>query len=192
MRRVIHQMLISLDGFFEGPNGDISWHIIKEDVNTNSIGLLDSVDLLVFGRRTYDIMVAYWPTIAAKRVDPAVAQKMNSLKKVVFSRTLKKAEWENTALVGEATQDELSRLKRAPGGNIAVLGSSNLSLTLIRSGFIDEFRILVNPLVLGKGKTLFDGLGNKLNLDLLSAKTFPSGSVLLCYNRRQQQTGVRA
>lgn len=181
MRKVIFFMLISLDGYFEGPDHAIDWHNVDEEFNQFSNAQLDSTDLLLFGRVTYDLMAAYWPTAAAARDDPVTAAAMNRLPKIVFSRTLKVARWQNTRLVKENIVEEIQRLKAEPGRDIFIFGSSDLSLTLISHGLIDEFRILVNPIVLGKGTPLFKGLQERLHLLLLKTQTFQNGNVLLCY-----------
>jgi dihydrofolate reductase len=181
MRKLIFENLISLDGYFEGPNRDISWHNVDDEFNEFAIDFLNTVDLLLFGRVTYELMANYWPTPAANTDDPIVAEKMNSLAKIVFSKTLEKADWNNTRLVKENIVEEISRLKRHPGKDIAVFGSSDLSITLIGHGLIDEYRIMVSPIVLGNGKPLFSGIKKAFKLKLMKTKTFRSGNVLLYY-----------
>lgn len=173
--------MISLDGFFEGPNHEIDWHNVDEEFNGYAIGFLNTVDTLLFGRVTYELMASYWPTLPARADDPIVAEKMNTLKKIVFSRTLQKAEWENTKVVKENIAEEILKLKREQGKDIAMFGSSDLALTFIKLNLIDEYRIIVSPVVLGNGKSLFSGLQNKLNLRLMNTKRFDSGNVLLYY-----------
>jgi dihydrofolate reductase len=181
MRKIIFQTLISLDGFFEGPNQEIDWHNVDEEFNEFAIDFLDQVDTLLFGRVTYELMAGYWPTPAATTNDPIVAGKMNHLPKIVFSRTLKKVEWENSRLVKENVAEEITKLKQQPGKDMVIFGSSDLAVTLLPLGLIDECRILVNPVVLGSGKPLFKGIKEKLNLKLIKTKTFKSGNVLLFY-----------
>lgn len=181
-------MMISLDGFFEGPEREIDWHNVDDEFNAYAIDFLDSVDTLMFGRVTYELMAGYWPTEDAIKNDPkAVAERMNNLSKIVFSNTLEKAEWNNTRLIRKNIVEEVSRLKLEPGKNIAIFGSSDLALSLIPSGLIDEFHILVNPVVLGKGKSLFKGTKTRFKLKLLRTRTFKSGNVLLCYAPMQSQ-----
>ncbi|MDP4263698.1 MAG: dihydrofolate reductase family protein [Bacteroidota bacterium] len=186
MRKVIFQMMISLDGFFEGPNSDISWHKVDEEFNNYAIGFLNEVDTLLFGRLTYELMQGYWPTPGAIKNDPIVAEKMNSLSKIVFSKTLSNAVWNNTRLVRKNIANEVLALKQKPGKDMAIFGSSNLALTFIKHGLIDEYRVFVSPLVLGKGKTLFSGIKDRLNLKLLDVSVFNSGNVLLYYQPGQQ------
>lgn len=174
-------MMVSLDGFFEGRNRELDWHNVDEEFNEYAIGLLNSVDTLIFGRVTYQLMAGYWPTESAIADDPIIAGKMNSLSKIVFSKTLEKVEWNNTRLAKGNIQEEISGLKQKPGRDIVIFGSSDLALSLIQSRLIDEYRIIVNPVVLGNGKSLFKGINSRLKLKLLKTKTFRSGSVLLYY-----------
>jgi dihydrofolate reductase len=181
MRKVIVSNLVSIDGYFAGPNGELDWHNVDAEFNEYAVELLNSVDVLLFGRVTYLLMADYWPTSFAVENDPIVADKMNSLPKIVFSKTLDKVEWINTKLIKKNIVEEITKLKHQPGKDIALLGSSNLALTFIQHGLIDEYRVIVNPVVLGNGKPLFKGLKDKLNLKLLNIKTFKSGNVLLYY-----------
>jgi dihydrofolate reductase len=174
--------MVTLDGFFEGlAKWEIGWHNVDAEFNEFSIDQLNATDLLLFGRVTYEGMASYWPTPAALENDPEVAGKMNSIPKIVFSRTLEKADWNNTRLIHSNIVEEILKLKRQPGKDIALFGSAVLASTFIKHGLIDEYRIMVNPIVLGKGTPLFRGISDQLKLKLLSARTFKSGNVLLCY-----------
>jgi dihydrofolate reductase len=181
MRKVFLFNMVTLDGFFEGPNQDISWHSVDEEFNEFAIRQLNEVDTLLFGRVTYQMMASYWPTEVAISDDPVVAGLMNSLPKIVFSRTLDTAEWNNSKLVKENVAEEVSQLKQQPGKDIAIFGSSDLAVTLAEHGLIDEYRLIVNPVVLGEGKTLLKGIKDKLQLKLIRTRIFDSGNVLLCY-----------
>ena len=185
MRKVFLFMMVTLDGFFEGPNHEIDWHNVDEEFNEFAIQQLDEIDTLLFGRVTYEGMASYWPTQFAKENDPMVADKMNSVPKLVFSKTLDKAEWNNSRLVKEHIAEELSRLKQQQGGDLAIFGSSDLTVSLLEMGLVDELRIMVNPVVLGSGKRLFEGIHDRLKLRLLKTKTFGSGNVLLYYQPLQ-------
>jgi dihydrofolate reductase len=180
--------MITLDGFFEGPNREIDWHNVDEEFNEFAIEQLNSTDILLFGRVTYELMANYWPTVAAITNDPIIASKMNAIPKIVFSKTLKNADWNNTRLIKENITEEVSNLKHQPGKDIAIFGSSDLAATFMQSGLIDEYRIMINPIILGEGKLLFKGLNEKLNLKLLKTKMFSSGNVLLYYrlDRKEQ------
>lgn len=181
MRKVILFMMVTLDGFFEGANGDISWHNVDEEFNDFAINQLDTTDTLLFGRVTYEGMASYWPTPAATTDDPIVAAKMNSLSKVVVSTTLEKAEWQNTRLVKANLADEITKMKQQSGKDIFIFGSSGLTVSLAKLGLVDEYRIMVNPVVLGNGKPLLSGITDTLPLKLLKTKVFHSGNVLLSY-----------
>ncbi len=179
MRKVIMFNMVTLDGFFEGPTGEIDWHHVDEEFNQFAGDQLDSAGGLLFGRVTYQLMAGYWPTPAATTNDPVIAGKMNAIPKIVFSKTLQKAEWNNTQLVKDDVAGEVAKLKRQPGQDLFLFGSADLAVTLTQNGLIDEYRLMVNPVVLGSGKPLFKGV--KLNLKLLKTKTFGNGNVLLYY-----------
>jgi dihydrofolate reductase len=181
MRKIIFQITVSIDGLFEGPNKEIDWHNVDDEFNEFAIDLLNKVDVLLFGRKTYQLMESYWPTKEVIKNDPTIAERMNNLPKIVFSKTLDKVEWNNVTLIKENIAEEVTKLKQQPGEHIAVLGSSDLAVTLIERKLIDEFRIIISPVILGKGKQLFEGLKDKLSLRLLRAKTLHSGNVLFYY-----------
>lgn len=184
MRHVIVSEMVTLDGFFAGLHGDIDWHTVDDEFNAYSDELLSSVDTLLFGRVTYELMASYWPTPSAIADDPIIADKMNTLPKIVFSKTLDKVEWgqwDNARLVKGDIVEEISRLKQQLGKDMVILGSGSIVSTLAPLGVIDEYRLIVNPVVLGNGKPLFAGLKDALDLKLLKTKTFRSGNVLLYY-----------
>src|SRR5512135_3203334 len=181
MRRVLLFMMVTLDGYFEGGQREIDWHNVGDEFNDFAVGQLQEVDTLLFGRLTYDMMASYWPTPAARTDDPVVAAKMNNMPKVVFSRTLGEATWENTRLVKQSFAAEVSRMKQEPGKDMIIFGSSDLAVTFLEHGLLDECRIMMNPVVLGHGKSLFNGIHDRLSLKLLRTKTFYSGNVLLYY-----------
>ncbi len=181
MRKIIFQMLTTLDGYFEGPNREIDWHNVDSEFNEYAVDFLCKVDTLLFGRVTYQLMANYWPSPEAVKDDPIVAERMNNLDKIVFSRTLKSVEWKNTRLIKDNFQEEIKKLKQQLGKDMAIFGSSDLAVTLIQPGLIDEFRIMLNPVVLGEGKPLFKGLKGRLNLKLIKAKAMKSGNVFIYY-----------
>lgn len=194
MRKVILFNLTSLDGYFEGPDRDINWHNVDEEFNEFAIQQTGEFGALLFGRVTYELMASYWPTEAAKRDDPLIAELMNSLPKIVFSRTLQKVEWEHTRLVKRNFIEIVSELKNEDGKDVAIFGSSDLAVTLMEHGLIDEFRVMINPVVLGNGKPLFQGIKSKLDLRLIKTRTFKSGNILLYYEpkgNRIHETGNR-
>jgi dihydrofolate reductase len=181
MRKIILQMMVTLNGYYEGPNQEIDWHNVDEEFNEYALDLLNTVDTLLFGRVTYQLMADYWPSASAGRDDPIVAGKMNEAIKIVFSKTLPAVEWNNSRLVKDDIAQEISTLKQQPGKDMAVFGSSDLAVTLITLGLIDEYRIIVNPVILGDGKPLFKGLPGQVKLKFIKAQTFRSGNVALYY-----------
>ena len=181
MRKVILFNMMTLDGFFEGPGRSLDWHNVDAEFNTFAIDQLEAADMLMFGRVTYEMMAAYWPTPAAMGDDPVVAEKMNTIPKLVFSRTLAQAEWSHTRLVKTDAAAEVSKQKEQSGKDILIFGSARLAATLTAPGLIDEYRVIINPVILGGGTPLFQGIHQKLNLKLLQARTFGSGNVLLYY-----------
>jgi len=136
---------------------------------------------LLLGRITYELMAGYWPTPVAIKNDPIVAERMNSLPKVVFSRTLDKASWHNTTLAQGDLAAAVRAMKSEPGPDMAILGSGSIVSQLAQESLIDEYQIVVNPVVLGKGRTMFDGVQKMLPLKLTKTRTFGNGKVYLCY-----------
>jgi dihydrofolate reductase len=172
---------VTLNGFFEGPKGDISWHRHGAEENAYAVDGLKSGSTLLFGRVTYEMMAGYWPTPLAMKNDPVVAEGMNNAEKIVFSRTLKKVEWSNTRLVKDNIAEEVKKLKQEPGKNMTVLGSGSIVTQLAQLGLIDEYQIMVDPVLLGDGTPIFKGIKQTLNLKLTATKTFRSGVILLSY-----------
>ena len=183
--------MTTLDGYYEGLNQEFDFWVVDEEFNEFAVEQLDEVDTLVFGRVTYEGMAAYWPTPAAEQDDPRVAARMNSLKKIVVSRTLDTAEWANTRLIKNDVSEELATLKQQPGKDIAILGSSDLTVSLLPMGLVDELRIMVNPVVLGSGRSVFRTADERITLRLLKSRPFNSGNVLLYYEPAARQTAAR-
>jgi len=171
--------VLTLDGFFEGARSwALDWHqyVWGEELERFSVVQLRSADALVFGRVTYEGMAAYWQTAKGE-----VADFMNHLPKVVFSRTLERAEWANTTLVKDDTVAAIQKLKREGEGNIFVFGSAALSAHLMASGLFDEYRLALAPVVLGRGNPLFGRDLNELRMKLIEARPLSSGCVILRY-----------
>lgn len=139
------------------------------------------MDVLLFGRVTYELMAAYWPTPLAIKNDPIIAGKMNAKTKMVFSRTLEKVEWNNTRLVKKNMTEDITQLKGQPGRDLIIFGSANLAARLAKLDLIDEYQVMVNPVILGNGRRLFEGFQKEVGLELLRTRTFRNGNVLLCY-----------
>ncbi len=182
MRKLAVFSQLTLNGYFAGADGDISWaHRQDPEWRDFVAGNASAGGDLLFGRITYEMMASYWPTPLAKQNDPVVAEGMNRAPKVVFSRTLREASWGNTRLVKDGLESEVRRLKQQRGKDMAILGSGSLAAQLARAGLIDEYLVVVNPVLLGKGRTLFEGIPETLSLRLTKTRTFGNGNVLLCY-----------
>jgi dihydrofolate reductase len=188
MRKVYFHMMLSADGYFEGKDHDISWHNVDAELNKFEIEQLRETDLFLFGRRIYELMEDSWPAMSrdpkVSGDDAEIARLINNTHKIVFSRTLDKVEekenWRNVRLVHELDPEEIRRLKNQPGKSISV-GGSDLALSFIRSGLIDEFRFTITPAAIGQGTKIFEGLGSRLNLELKKTRRFESGNMLLYY-----------
>jgi len=172
----------TLNGYFKGPQDDISWSMHKQgEENDYASEGANSASTLIFGRVTYQMMAAYWPSADALKNNPEVAQGMNNSEKIVFSRTLKKADWNNTRIIKNNIVEEIKKLKEVPGKNLTILGSGSIISQLAEAGLIDEYQIMLYPLALGDGTPLFKGIQHPLNLALTGSRVFKSGSVLLSY-----------
>jgi dihydrofolate reductase len=170
-------IMVSLDGYFEGDKPwDLDWHRTDEEFNDFASEQLDDFDTLVFGRATYEGMAQYWPSEEAVRSDPQVAGRMNDAEKIVVSRTLDKPQpaWENTRLVKDARELPSDR-------KLLVLGSSMLTMSLLEEGLLDELRIIVNPVLIGSGRSLATSAKGPIPLKLISRREFRNGNVLLTY-----------
>jgi dihydrofolate reductase len=176
---------VSLDGYFVDANGDMSWaKADHQDPEWDAFvaGNASGDGVLIFGRITYEMMASFWPTPLAIEMMPAVAAGMNRMPKVVFSRTLDTASWNNTTLVNGDLAGTVRKRKLESGPDMVILGSGTIVSQLAREGLIDWYQIVVNPLVLGQGRTMFDGA--QLSLRLTSSRAFGNGNVLLCYEPR--------
>ena len=181
MRKVIVWNMVTLDGYFEGPKPwEIDWHeyVWGEELERFSLDQAQEVGALLFGRKTYEGMAGYWSTATGE-----IAEFMNSIAKVVFSNTLKTTGWSNTRLVKGSAEEEVARLKQEPGKDLFIFGSANLTGSLTKHGLIDEYRIGLNPLVLGGGTPMFKPSDERMRLKLLEARPMQSGVVLLRYAR---------
>ena len=181
MRKLIVFNLMTLDGYIAGADGDISWHNVDQEFQELANKAANSGNTLIFGRITYELMASFWPTEEALKTDPLVAQGMNNAEKIVFSRTLNTAGWNNTRLVKQDLTGEMRNLKQQEGKDLTILGSGTIVSQLAQEGLIDRYEILLNPVVLGKGKTMFEGLKRRLNLKLTGTRAFGNGNVLLTY-----------
>ncbi len=187
MRRLIVFNQVSLDGCFVDAHGDMSWaHNTAKDAEWQAFveGNAEAGGVLLFGRITYELMAGYWPTPAAMQNNPIVAEQMNDLPKIVFSRTLDHASWNNTRLVKADPAAEVRKMKKEPGMDMVILGSGTIVSQLTQARLIDEYQVVVIPIVLGQGRTMFEGVRDRLPLKLAKTRTFTNGNVLLCCEPR--------
>lgn len=184
MRKLILWNLITLDGRFEGvKNWDLDWHarVWGQELEQFSLEQLRAAGALVFGRVTYQGMAAYWQSAEREGAEGEIADFMNNLPKIVFSRTLEQADWNNTRIVRDHPVEEILRLKQEAPGDLFLFGSADLASTLIQLDLIDEYRLVIVPLLLGTGSPLFKSSPDPMALRLLEARALPSGGVLLRY-----------
>ena len=175
---------VSLDGYFTDANADMSFaHNTNPDAEWDSFVSSNARGggILLFGRITYELMASFWPTPSAAETMPVVTERMNNLSKVVFSRTLDKAFWNNTRLVKNDMIGKIQRMKKESGEGMAIMGSGSIVSQLSQHSLIDEYQIVIIPVALGKGRTLFEGMKGKLPLKLTKTRTFENGNVYLTY-----------
>jgi dihydrofolate reductase len=182
MPKLVVYNSMSLDGYFTDADGDMSWAHKRDPewqafVSENARG----GGQLLFGRVTYDLMASFWPTPLAAQSNPIVVERMNNLRKYVFSTTLDQASWNNTTLFKGDLATEVRKLKQAPGPDIVIMGSGSVVAQLAEAGLIDQYQIVLNPLVVGSGRTLFEGVKRKLPLKLAKSRAFGNGNVVLLY-----------
>jgi dihydrofolate reductase len=188
MRKIISMMSVSLDGFIEGPNGELDWHMISDELAAHFNDRLGPMGGFLDGRVTYELMAGYWPTADADPGAPAAvaefARIWRDMPKIVYSRTLERAGW-NTTVVREVVPEEVTRLKAQPGGDL-VLGGADLGAAFRQFDLIDEYWIYVHPILIGRGKPLFQSPGSMtsaISLRLAATRIFGNGVVLLDYQR---------
>jgi dihydrofolate reductase len=184
MRKLIVFNHVSLDGYFTDAKGDMSFAqnaVADTEWDAFVAGNASGGGMLVFGRVTYELMASFWPTPFAAESMPVVAEQMNNLPKVVFSRTLEETSWMNTRLVKSDLADEIRKMKQETGEDMVIFGSGSIISQLAQEGLIDEYQIVVDPAALGEGRTMFDGIKGKLPLKLKKTRSFGNGNVLLCY-----------
>jgi dihydrofolate reductase len=190
MRKLSLFNQVSLDGYFRTPDGDVSWaHQQGDDAEFRDFiaGNASGGGALLFGRKTYEMMASFWPTPAAAEQFPAVAKGMNRHLKIVFSKTLQNPTWQNSTVVKGDTAVEMRRLKAEPGEPMVILGSGSLVAPLARAGLIDELQLLVFPIVLGRGVTMFEGVDERIDLQLKSTRTFKNGIVFMVHEPKARQ-----
>jgi dihydrofolate reductase len=185
MRKIFWFEMATLDGYHETLESSLDWHTVDDEFQDFALRQLGEADTLLFGRRTYDLMAAFWPTAAGPGAHGQIAEAMNSLAKVVVSTTMTTASWAPTTIISADVEGELGRLKAKPGADIALIGSSALAASLLSLGLLDELRIMINPVVLGGGRPQLAG-ADRADLSLTGVREFRSGNVLLTYEPRAQ------
>jgi dihydrofolate reductase len=189
-------MMLSLDGYFEGPNHDLSWHHVDDEFNKFAIEQMRETGLILFGRRTYQLMEGYWPKAErdpkTSPDDLEIARLMNNTPKIVFSRKLDRVRptetWKSVKLAREVDPAVISDLKEKTDNDIWV-GGSDLAKSFLKSNLIDEFRFMINPIMIGKGTPIFEGMRDRLNLQLTKTRKFASGNLLLYYEPAKSKMG---
>jgi dihydrofolate reductase len=182
MSKLIVYNFVTLNGYFKGANEDISW--AKKGSSEESEFAADNLksgNILLFGRITYEMMEKYWPTPEAQKNDPIVAEGMNEAEKIVFSNTLEKANWKNTRIIKDNIVEEIKKMKKQNGKDMVLLGSGTIVNQFAEQGLIDEYQIMVHPVVIGEGTPLLKNIDHMMDLKLTVTKAFPSGVVLHCY-----------
>ncbi|MED4115204.1 dihydrofolate reductase family protein [Priestia megaterium] len=177
-RRVILDLAVTLDGFIEGPNGEIDWCIMDPDMEFTHF--LNQIDTILYGRKSYELWGEYTPKTGDSDTEKEMWGLVHSKEKYVFSRTQKRAD-HKAIYINDNILKEVNKLKKKPGKDIWLYGGASLITNFINLGLVDEFRLSVHPVVLGSGKPLFIDIKQRLNLKLVNTKTFSSGVIQLCY-----------
>jgi len=192
MRNIITTTWVTLDGYIAGPNGEMDWVAENYDdaMATYENEIVSQADTLLLGRVTYQSFAGSWPHVPdnpnASEGEKAYARALNAMRKIVFSRTLESVEWNNSTLRKEVVPEEIEQLKQEPGRDMLIYGSASIIQTLTNHRLIDEYQVLVHPLIVGGGKPLFQNIQHQLKLKLVNTKTHPSGVVVLSYQPRKQ------
>jgi dihydrofolate reductase len=188
---------VSSDGRFAAQDGSLDWVVPEPEIDRLGVAGMQSTDTVLFGRRTYEMFASFWPSVYANPdsarnphgpggASPelrAMATWLNDTKKLVFSRTLREASWHNTEILGEFSASAIETLEQRPGEGIIIFGSGSIVSLLSEHGLIDEYRLIVTPVVLGDGTPWLRGVSKRIRLALLEAKAYPSGNVMLRYAR---------
>lgn len=172
----------TLNGYTHGVDGDISWHVHGEEENEYASKSLSSGNTLIFGRKTYELMASYWPTSMAIEQDPELANQMNQATKIVCSNTLTTVDWQHTQILSGDIFEHIRTLKKTSATNLTVLGSNTLVTQLAERGLLDELQLMIDPVAIEKGVSLFTGLNHPLSLSLQHTRIMKSGVLLLSYS----------
>lgn len=182
MRKINVFNNVSLDGFFTDHQNDMSWaHKHDEEWKAFTSSNAGGESELLLGRVTYELMASFWPTPLAAQMLPEVAERMNAIKKIVVSRAIDKVTWENTTVIRGDLVSEVRKLKEQSGPDIVILGSGSIVSQLAAAGLIDSYQVALNPIVVGRGRTMFESVPDKLSLRLTGTRAFGNGNVVLWY-----------
>ena len=187
MRKVISFMHVSLDGFVSGPRNEMNWIIMDDEIFRDATDL-DETDTALYGRVTYQMMESYWPTVlvnpSSTKLELRHAEWVEKVNKIVFSNTLAGTEWNNATLIRENIVEQVKKLKQQPGKNMMIFGSPTLTHSFMHWDLIDEYKLNVNPVILGTGTPLFENIFHRVNLKLVSEKKYKSGVIGLRYETK--------
>jgi len=198
-RRIVMFNRVTADGYFAGPDGNLDWVVQDDEVDKAGAASIPDADTMLFGRKTYQMFESFWPKAledandAGARKPHSVGQRSESTKrmavwinestKIVFSKTLKKVSWNNSRLIRDVNPGEIEAMKRQPGKDMIVFGSGSLVSELTKHGLIDEYRFVISPTLLGDGQTLLHDVSKLSKLQLVEAREYHSGNVMLTYAR---------
>jgi dihydrofolate reductase len=194
MRKLILKVEMSLDGFIEGQKGEMDWFDTDDDESWKELfRLLSSVDTVLLGRVMYPGYSEYWRTVLSEpkkypKNHLRYARWAEKTRHIIFSHTMKKADWENTEVNGGDLEKEVGKLKRGRGGALITFGGATFASALVDRGLVDEYQLIVSPVILGGGKALFKDVNQRLRLKLTRTKAFRSGAVLLRYKSARKET----
>jgi dihydrofolate reductase len=181
MRKLTAYNFLTLNGFFKGPNEDTGWHTHGEEEAKYSEEAVGQANVLLFGRKTYEMMASFWPTPQAKELFPKVAEGMNRAEKIVFSTSPFEPEWENTQVISGDIVEKIREIKKSPGRDMTILGSGTIINLFTDHGLIDEYQFMIDPVAIPDGTPVFKNIKQKLNLRLTDSRIFKSGVILLNY-----------
>lgn len=190
MRTLNAYNFLTLNGFFKGPHDDISWHTHGGEEEQYSVQSLQGDGILLFGRKTYDMMASFWPTPAAAQQFPEVAAGMNRAEKMVFTRKPFEPRWENTRVITGDIVNEVRTLKATPGKYMTILGSGSIITLLTEHRLIDEYQFMIDPVVIPDGTPVFAGITARLELELIASRVFKSGVMVVSYRPIGKQTSI--
>ncbi len=185
MRKIIVFNLISIDGFFAGEDGNIDWHMVDDEFNEFAVKHTKEFGAIIFGKTTYKLFEEFWPgAVSDPKMSPEdreIAKTIDDMEKIVFSKSLTDVTWKNSKLFHEITPEEVNKWKAGEGKPMAIFGSGTIVQQMTNLGLVDEYRLLVNPIILGRGKPMFKDIKEMQKLKLLDTRTFGNGNVLLTY-----------